>query len=115
MRAENVVRGDASAAEPTVDHRDADRLAAQLTGRQTIGDLARTQLFEMRRKHFTHLRAGLETMFGLVLDGPHQDAFHFTGKPRIDLTRTRILCEIENQQWIILRVRSGQEMKHRRA
>ena len=53
-------------------------------------------------------------MFGLVLDGPHQDAFHFTGKPRIDLTRTRILCEIENQQWIILRVRSGQEMKHRR-
>src|SRR2546430_16607165 len=52
-------------------------------------------------------------MFRLVLDGPHQDAFHFTGEPRIDLTRTRILCEIENQQWIVLRVRTGQEMKHR--
>src|SRR5207244_8966818 len=54
-------------------------------------------------------------MFRLVLDGPHQDAFHFTGKPRIDLALTRILCEIENQQRIVLRVRSGQEMKHRRA
>src|SRR5437588_10024956 len=94
MRAENVVRGDASAAESAVDHRDAYGLATQLTGRQTIGDLARAQLFEVRRKHFAHLRAGLETMFRLVLDGQHQDSFHFTGMQMFNLTRSWSLCDV---------------------
>ena len=51
-------------------------------------------------------------MLGFVLDCAHQNAFHLGRECRIDLTRPRILGEVENEQWIILWVSSGDQMKH---
>ena len=51
-------------------------------------------------------------MLGLVLDCPHQNPLHLGRERGINLPGPRILGEVENQQWIILWVGPGGQMKH---
>src|SRR5437660_5471997 len=99
MRAENVVRGDAASAESAENHRHLHRLAAQLVSRRAKADLARPQLLEMKRERVAHLSSRLEAMFRFVFNRANEQLFYLARERRVNLPRSRILCEVKNQQW----------------
>ena len=104
MRAENVVRGDAASAEPAENHRHLHRLATQLVSRRAKADLARPQPLEMQDERVAYLRSRLKAMFRFVFNRADEQLLHLARERRVNLSRSRILCEVKDQQWIILRV-----------
>ena len=69
----------------------------------------------MRGEHVAHFRPGLKAMFRFVLHGAGQNFFNLARQRRTNLTRPWVLGEVKDQKRIILRIGSGQQMKHRRA
>lgn len=58
------------------------------------------------------LERGSVPILRLVRNRPDQYALHLWRYARVDLTRARVLAEIKYQQWIVLRIRAREHMKH---
>ena len=76
MGTEDIVCGNAAAAESAVHGLDLDRFAAQLVDRDAIADLSRLQLFEMRHQRVAQFGGRSESRLGLVFNRAHQYALH---------------------------------------
>src|ERR1044072_1471754 len=102
----HIIRSDATTAEAAVDCLHLHRLDACYRRGHSITDASGQQLLEMNRELVSELARGPETILGLVLDRAHQDHLHFTRDRGRDLSRSRILREIKDQERIVLRIRA---------
>src|SRR5215471_16163932 len=112
MGAENVVGCDPAATEPTKDNRDPQRLTTEFLRRYAVTHLPGSQFFEMRAERVAHFGARLKPVLRLVFDSANQQVFHLGRELGIYLARPRVLGEIEDQQRVVLRIRSGEQVKH---
>src|SRR4030095_15225576 len=116
MGAEDVVGSDTSSTEPAIHGLHLYGFAARLLlSRKSVTNATGHQLFKMYGQSVPQLAGRTEPIFWLVLDSSHQDLFHLARESGSDLSRSRVLAEIENQQRIVLWIRSRQQVEHRGA
>src|SRR5215211_652767 len=111
----HIVSSNAPTAKTAIHCLYLDRLIAERRRGHSVAYPSRDQLLEMICKLVSQLARGSVTILGLVLHGPHQDQFHLTRDRRRYLAWSRVLREVEDEQRIVLRIGSGQQVKHRRA
>src|SRR6266478_8246613 len=113
MRTENIVGCNAATAKTTEDCLHLRSFAADLR-RSAVGYLSVHQFLQMRSQRVAHLTGGRETIFRFVFNRTHQDLFHLAGDRGRYLAWPRIFLKVKNQKRIVLRIRSGNQVKHRR-